>query len=388
MTQLRSLRLAVPATLLSLALGATPALAFQPSVLVIPYPDSQTGNVTDLAARGAAVAFTTDILVGGQRQIGLAASTDGGATWPIKDWATTGPTTHVESAAAVCAGEAVAIYAEVHPLAYPTARVIRGATHELGTAIKGGRFWSTSGIARYPEAACVANAELAVAWFQQTDSGYAVKLRTGVPVGDDLTPQTFTLGSGTPSRGLSIAATADRVFVTWFQGSALKLRRFGIGSTSAHTLTSLGTATIASLTDGAYPEVGADGSRVVIAYMHQADLKVRRSTDKGISFGSAIKLRDEPYPSEIGASPTTVAVKGSLVVIGANEIAGDPGGLSGRGLGYKSTNGGSSYTKISSHAGGRLLAAIVRPGSTNRYAEVWDHSLDSPSPGDVRYRRE
>src|SRR6476660_1037026 len=78
MTQLRSLRLAVPATLLSLALGATPALAFQPSVLVIPYPDSQTGNITDLAARGPAVAFTTDILVGGQRHIGLAASTDGG----------------------------------------------------------------------------------------------------------------------------------------------------------------------------------------------------------------------------------------------------------------------------------------------------------------------
>jgi len=64
------------------------------------------------------------------------------------------------------------------------------------------------------------------------------------------------------------------------------------------------------------------------------------------------------------------------------------GDLVGRGLGYKSTNGGSTYSQISSHASGRVVATLVRPGSVYRYAEIWDESISDPSAHRIRFRRE
>lgn len=387
MTHTRSLRMAIPAALVALALASTPAMALQPSVLVLTHPDSQTGNITDMAARGAAVAVTTDILVGGERQVGLMASTDAGATWPILDWATTGPTVHVESAAAVCAGRAVAVYAEVHPAFAPTARVIRSASHQLGSAIKGQRTWTTSGTARRPDAACVANTELAVAWFETISGGHKVVLETGVVTGDDLSPQRFSIGAGSPGRGLSVAATSDRVYVAWFTGSTLKLRRYRIGTSSTRTLTALGTTTLGTIQGGTTPRIGADGSKVVIAYTQGADLRVRRSTNRGVSFGSARTVRDLPDASEVGALATTVAVKGNLVALGVIDVGGIET-LTGTGRGYKSTDGGSTFRRVTTHTGGRVLAAVVKVGSSYRWAELWDRSLSQPSPGPIRFRRE
>ena len=166
------------------------------------------------------------------------------------------------------------------------------------------RQWSAAGvIARRPDVACVANTELAVAWFERLDDGgYKVVLETGTPSGAGPSPQRFSLGSGSPSRGLSVAATSDRVYVAWFQGSTLKVRRFRIGTSSAHTLTSLGTTTIGTFQGGTTPKIGADGSKVVLAYTHGADLKVRRSTNRGVSFGSATTIRNLPDASEVGAT--------------------------------------------------------------------------------------
>lgn len=387
MTLHRRLRTALSAALVALALAATPAMALEPSVLVLTHPDSQTGNITDMASRGAAVALTSDILVGGQRQVTLMASTDAGATWPILDWATTGPTVHVESAAAICAGRAVAVYAEVHPTFAPTARVIRSSSHRLGSAIKGQRIWTDTGTARRPDAACVANTELAVAWFEKTSSGYKVVLETGVVAGDDPSPQRFSLGTGTPGRDLSVAATSDRVYVAWFSGSTLKLRRYRIGSTAARTLTALGTTILGSIPGGTTPRIGADGSKVVIAYTQGADLRVRRSTDRGVSFGSARTIRNLPDASEVGALATTVAVKGDLVALGVIDVGGLET-LSGTGRGYTSTNGGSTFRRLTTHTGGRVLATVVKVGSGYRWAEAWDRSLSQPSPGPVRFRRE
>jgi hypothetical protein len=178
------------------------------------------------------------------------------------------------------------------------------------------------------------------------------------------------------------------VYVAWFAGSTLKVRRFRISSSSAHTLTSLGTTTIGTVQSGTAPTIGADGTKVVLAYTHGADLKVRRSTNRGVSFGSARTIRNLPDASEIGASATTVAVKGNLVALGVNDIGGIET-LSGTGRGYKSTNGGSTFTRLTTHTGGRVLGSVVKVGSSYRWAEVWDQSLDGDdNPGQVRFRRE
>ena len=139
-------------------------------------------------------------------------------------------------------------------------------------------------------------------------AGHAVDdlpVRRGPPSDADgsWSPVAVDLGSGTPGRGLSIATSSSRVYVAWFDGNRLKLRRFSIGSSSSHHLTSLGTSTLATLHSGIGPQIGADGDAVILAYLDMASLKVRRSTDKGASFGSARTLRLEGYPGEIGAFP-------------------------------------------------------------------------------------
>ena len=96
-----------------------------------------------------------------------------------------------------------------------------------------------------------------------------------------------------------------------------------------------------------------------------------------LSFGSAQTLRNEPFPSEIGALPTTVAVHGSRVAIGALEIGGIDGPV-GKGLGYRSTNSGSSYSHVSTRSQGKLVAGLLTVGGVYKYAEAWDQSISQP----------
>jgi len=383
MAQLRSLRLATPAALLAVAMASAPVSAaapvFRPSVRMAP-DTSNDSLLTDLASRGSQVAATIDAVVSGTRRVDLLWSTDSGATW---DRDRTDEVAR-ESETLVCAGRAVAVYTA--PVNAST-RLIKSHHNDLHDPIEGGREWSSSGLARSPDAACVANTEMAVAWFRKTDDGWRVRLRVGVVSGDDMSSQTFDLGRGTPSRDLAVASSSTRVYVAWFRGRSLKVRRFAIGAAPDRTLTSLGTTTVADLRYGYTPEIGADRSRVVLAYQDRADLKVRRSTDKGASFGAARTLRDEPFPSEIGAFPTTVAVRGDRVAIGAVELGGVEE-LVGKGLGYKSTNGGLSYSLVSKHTSGRTVATLVKPGSVWRYAEAWDESITNPTTERLRYRRQ
>ncbi len=379
MSNVHSLRRALPVCAVALLLTATPALAFEPSVLVLEADPGSQQEVTDLGARGGALA-TSISQVAGQQEVSLAWSTDQGASWPSVPQM--GRPTR-EPQVTVCAGHAAMTFRASYA---PGAWVIESYAAPLDGGSGTSQAWSAAGSVRTPDIACIANDEFVVAWFQDSGSGYQVRVRTGEPQ-TGISGQSFNLGSGTVSRGLAIATSATRVYVAWFQGRDLKLRRFSIGTTGSHSLTSLGTTTIASLRYGYTPRIGADGDRVILAYMDRADLKVRRSGNRGTSFGSAQTLRDEPFPSEIGAYPTTVAVKGSRVAIGAVEIGGIEA-LVGKGLGYLSTNGGSSYTKVSMHSGGRTVAGLVKIGSGYRYAEAWDQSISQPDPQSVRYRRQ
>ncbi len=389
MTTLRNLRTALPVALAALVIAASPVAAFvpDPPAEVVDFTGTAwTGHTTDLAQRADRLVATWDAELGWP-VVGIRWSDDAGLTWDTGDTITSGMIPHVESQAAVCAGRAIAAYAAVVDTAHRYVRTY-AKTFAL-PPFENTRDWSAPGvIARRPDVACIANTELAVAWFERLDSGgYKVVLETGTPSGADPSPQRFSLGSGSPSRGLSVAVTSDRVYVAWFQGSTLKVRRFRISTSSAHTLTSLGTTTIGSVQGGTTPRIGADGSRVVLAYTHGADLKVRRSTNRGVSFRSAITIRNLPDASEVGGLATTVAVKGDLVALGTIDVGGIDT-LYGDGRGYRSTNGGASFTRLSTHTGGRVLATVVNPGSGYRWAELWDQSFDEDDPGLVRFRRQ
>jgi hypothetical protein len=366
------MRLAVVSALAAVVVAAAPASAaftVVDIVQTIPFADVV---LTDLATRGGALALTADITAGSERDGTLAWKASGADEWQTHSLY---PVAQVlETEVTICQGFAVGVFARI----VAGQRDIWSDARDLDSDEYTMRAWTDLGVvARRPDVGCVANTELVIAYFQEIDGGHSVRLKTGHAYGQHTSPQAFGLGQGTPSRDLSVAVTSDRVFVTWFQGDALKLRRFRISSGSAHTLTSLGTSTIATLPGGSTPELGAAGSRVVVAYRQNGDLKVRRSTDKGVTFGSAKTLRD--VGAGVTVTPVTVAVQGTRVAIGAVER----GGSAERGRGYRSTNGGSSYTQLSSSSAGRI-AAIVFDG---QYAEAQDESIAQPAPQRLLFRQ-
>lgn len=386
MTMTRTPRVAASAALLALALASTPAMALEPSVEVVDFTGTDwMGHTTDLAQRGDRLVATWDLELGWPG-VGIRWSDDAGLTWDTGDTIVSGMMPHLESQAAVCAGRAIASYVVRFDDA---SRLVRTYAKTFALPpFENTRQWSAVGvIGRRPDVACVANTELAVAWFEKIASGYKVVLETGTPSGANPSPQRFALGMGSPGRGLSVAASSDRVYVAWFDGSTLKVRRFRVSSGSAHTLTSLGTTTVGTFQGGTTPQIGADGSKVVLAYTHGADLKVRRSTNRAVSFGSATTVRNLPDASEVGALATTVAVKGNLVALGTIDVGGIDT-LYGDGRGYKSSDGGASFRRLTTHTGGRVLGTVVKIGSTYRWAELWDQSFDEDDPGLVRFRRE
>lgn len=368
------IRRALPLALLATSIAA-PTLAFAPTIPVLTGDFGDDIRVTDLATRAGNVAVALDVTLGSDHLSGLAWSTDRGATWDDQILA---DDRSRESQVAWCAGQPTMVFAE--RLTPPgTQWLLWTMTRDPEVAVTGTRRWTESGISRKPDIACVANTNVALAWFQKQGNSYHVKVKAGSTVG--YFPQSFDLGTGSMDRGLSIAASATRVYVSWFAGDKLRVRRFSIGGGSNHSLTSLGTTTVASLTYGDSPQVGADGDRVILAYMDKADLKVRRSTDRGVSFGAAKRLVNEPFPSEVGTRPTSVAVRGSTVAIGAVHFSEQPGS----GTGFLSTNGGTSYVKQPSHAGGRLVAGLVKVGGDQRYAEAWDESFSDPNTQHIEF---
>jgi hypothetical protein len=332
-------------------------------------------TVTDFMARDDDYAVVTERVLAGDRSAVLSWSDEGGDTWQHQ--AVEGTSTS-EPEVAICGGTATA----VHRVGSGDTARVRSLTVPFGGGLQFVRNWTPEGPVRGPDIACVASTYYTIAWFERIDGEWRVRVRTGAG-----TPRTFGLGTGSVGRGLSIATSGDRLYVAWFRGSDLKVRRFRIGSGVDHALTSLGTRTVASLRYGRNPEIGASGARVFLAYMDRADLKVRRSTNRGASFGSARTLRNEPFPSEIGAYPTTVAVRGQRVVIGAIEIGGVEE-VVGRGLGYMSTNGGASWTLKSSHSSGGVVASLETSVGDPQYIEVWDESISDPVTERIRLRQD
>ncbi|MBX3029740.1 MAG: hypothetical protein KF809_06245 [Chloroflexi bacterium] len=372
---------AVPVGLLAVALSATPALSFGPTTVVDSGNPGHLITATDLVARGQRIAIASSREDDeGPRGVVLSWSADGGSIWQNfhgldRDWR--------DPRVTVCAGHAVMTYTDEFDAGRRDVMV-------TGESFAGGPSTFSRLTVGYqtrkPDITCLRNQELAVAWFQQSDSGWRVQVRAWGLTGSGSSPQSFDLGKGTLGRGLAIAASSDRLYVTWFQGNKLQLRRFKVGPAPDNTLTSLGTKTIATLKYGSVPRIGADGTRAFLAYMDKASLKVRRSTNKGGSFAAAKTLRSAPFPSEIGVMPTTVAVKGTRAVIGAVEVGGIET-LTGKGRGYLTTNGGTTWKQQATHSSGQTVAGLVTVDGTARYGEAWDQSITQPETQRIRFRR-
>lgn len=245
-----------------------------------------------------------------------------------------------------------------------------------------------SGVARKPDVACAGSRRLAVAWFQKVGGSWHVKLFTRVAARttDDPPERRFDLGAGDVNSGLAVTATAKRIVVSWFAGHRLKVKRFSLGAGAAVPVSPLATQDLGHLPYAAMPELDANGAQVVLAYTNRADLVVRQSTDGGVSFGGQRRLLDEPFPSEVGAFPTGVDVRGPEVLVEAAEIGGVQTFFE-TGYGFLSLNGGISWSQVSTHDGGLQVGALYVASGITRVAEAWDESVDDPPTQHLWFHR-
>jgi len=389
----RRVRWVAPIALLACVAAATPALAdFGPTETVRTTSPGNDLDVTDYAWDGGTIALTWDEAQPGGRRVYLGWSIDRGASWQrsrVDDRASR------DSQAAACDGWVWAIN-RLHPTGSPSGRWLVALTGRSTSSSELNQSVLTiSGEAREPDLACVGDRRLAAAWFQKSGDTWRVKVHSRgiVPQqkGDEVQEQSFDLGTGDLSGGLAIAATKYMVYVAWFQGDTLKVRRYTVGAGPDYLLSNLETVSVATLASAGSVELGAQGSRVVLAYSQHSDVKVRTSTTLGSAFGSARTIRNNSDKGFVSARPTTVGVKGDRLVVGVVEYVGDVG-LSGSGFGYLSTNGGTSWTRKPSHSRGLVVAGLVKVGTGYRYAEAWDQSIydegESPSVERLRFRRE
>ncbi|MCY7417851.1 MAG: hypothetical protein LH650_05030 [Chloroflexi bacterium] len=393
MHAIRTARWALPIALLASVAVTAPAMAdFGPTRTVRTTSPGTDLDVTDYAWDNGTVALTWEEDQPAGRRVYLGWSTDRGTTWHRQR---VDDRTSRDPQVAACAGWVWAI---------DRLRVTGAPAHEWLVALSGrststpefeSSVLTTSGEAREPDLACVGTRRLAAAWFQKSGDTWRVKVRSRAvipqPKGDEPPAQSFDLGTGDLYAGLAIAATKDMVYVAWFQGDTLKVRRFTVGAGPDYLLSNLETVSVATLPYASSVELGAQGLRVVLAYSQNSDVKVRTSTTLGSAFGSARTIRNNSDEGFVSARPTTVGVKGDRLVVGVVEYFGDIG-LTGSGFGYLSTNGGTSWTRKPSHSRGLVVAGLVKVGTGYRYAEAWDQSIydegDSPSVERLRYRRE
>ena len=265
--------------------------------------------------------------------------------------------------------------------------VLSGPSYERSQITHGG-------VSRDVDLACVGDRRLALAYLQKVSGHWRLKVfsRTASRTfGDDPPDQAFDLGVVASPGGLAIAATNDRVYVTWFAAGAQHLKRFDVAA-GPHAMLSARPTQL--LSDHGYqftPKIAADGSRVVIAWTDHADLVARVSTNGGTAWGPRRILEDMPFPSEVGSWPTNADIDGSRIIVGGGIVGGStPQDFSGEGFVDRSLNDGAGWARVpgTRHADGRALGAYVRIGGVPRVAVTWDQWVANPLVERLRFGRQ
>ncbi|MFN8624231.1 MAG: hypothetical protein U0869_26105 [Chloroflexota bacterium] len=388
---------------LTLALTASAMVAVAPPVLGAGWTSPfvlRTGasgvplDVGDIAGTGDAVVVGwQETPPGGAMNVRVRWSTDRGAAWSATERLDTRPQREVQVDA--CGGSAWAV-SSLQIDTSPNTWAVALDGHDLDAGIPHeSSIVTTSGVARKPDIACAGTKRLAVAWFASTSSGYHVKLFSRGVILDLLgtNPPEIRrdLGSAAMKKGLAVAASASRIYVAWFAGNDLRLKRYDLGPAPRYTLTEHPTQTVAAgIPYGLAPELGVAGSRVLLAYTNRASLYVRTSSDGGASWSGPRRLIEEPFPSEVIAIPTNADVTGTRMLVSGYEVGGDAGGVNGAGFIEASENAGGAWSMVSGSqkVGGTAVGAFVGSGAGSRQVQAWDETIADPAVEHIRFHRE
>ncbi|MCC6946065.1 MAG: hypothetical protein IT335_15925, partial [Thermomicrobiales bacterium] len=180
------------------------------------------------------------------------------------------------------------------------------------------------------------------------------------------------------------------VHVAWFDEENVRLRHFEVGPAPHRDLDGVPTPILPDMPDGMTPELGVGGDRLVFAYMNQADLRARVSTNGGVSWGPERTLENMPFPGEVGAYPTSADVIGTRIVVGGTIVGGIFDDLSGEGFLRRTTNNGSTWARVANTtiADGQVVGAYRGTAANPLLVMAWDTWIADPATDKLRFRRQ
>ena len=184
-----------------------------------------------------------------------------------------------------------------------------------------------------------------------------------------------------PEFGRATVAATDRGFVVSWMGPGIYVQRFTVSSSgvTAYPAISVGT-------NSWYPQIAADGERVVIAYQRRGQIHMRISENRGRTFGARIMVSrfclDCPEGS---SSPDSVDADDGRIMVHVARGRGTPAAIDQ--VRFLTANDGESWAKTSAGEGGSAFGVLL----DGALAEAWDNhvyadSIYGSQPQEIRFR--
>jgi hypothetical protein len=191
-------------------------------------------------------------------------------------------------------------------------------------------------------------------------------------------------------KGLAIAGQGNDVYIAWFDGADVEMRHYGVGPAPDRDLLGIPSALLPDMPDGMVPELGVANDRVVFAYMNEADLRARVSTNGAISWGPERTLENMPFPSEVGAYPTSADVIGTRIVVAGTIVGGIFDELNGEGFLKRTTTAGATWARVANTTidDGQVVGAYRGRAGDPLLVMAWDKWIADPATDKLRFKRQ
>lgn len=348
-------------------------------------------ELEDVAAKGSNVSVVWEEFEGGQSDIRLRTSMDGGRTFRsqrlVED-------RHGSNASTdICAGFAwVAHSFRLAGDPNTSDGLIVDGLAMSGPVVSGEALVSSGGSQNVDETdfACVGSRRRAAAWVDRDFKATSIVHVRFLPILLDPNGQeppdferSFEADGFTP---VALAASGSHAWLAWHTTDRrIRIKPFDVGPGPDFTVTPRPAVTLPdSGSSSGGIGLGAAGSRVVIAYGLNGHTFARVSTDWGASFGPRERLLtgfEDGLTSAVSAD-----IRGSRAVVHAVETGGfiDPAIRAHR---FQSTNDGASWNGVLRDSDGIRMGAFTADGGT-RLVEAWDQSASNNDPQRLRFHRE
>lgn len=232
-----------------------------------------------------------------------------------------------------------------------------------------------------PDIACMPNGLVAVTYM----SGELARLAIfdGEYCGNPCVPMfQYNLGAA-PEFGRATVAATDRGFVVSWMGPGIYVQHFVVTSSgiSVKPLITVGQ-------DSWYPQIAADGARVVIAYSRRGQTHMRISENRGKTFGPRIIVSGYCLEcSEGSSSAESVDVRDGRIMVHVVRGGGIPTAL--EQVRFLTSNDGNKWARTATGQGGNAFGVLL----DGALAEAWDNhvyagSIYGSQPQEIRFRGE